>query len=184
MKPAIFLDRDGVIIENRENYIRSCADVIFIPGALSALRAMACSPFKIVVITNQSVIGRGLISLTQGELINEYVLTCITEAGGRIDAVFMCPHTPDDYCDCRKPQPGLIMQAASALELDLRRSYLVGDALSDIVAGRAAGVMESVLIRTGRGATQEVLPEALQIQPLVVFDSLAEAFDYISVLHV
>ena len=180
MNPAIFLDRDGVIIENRDDYVRSWSDVEFIPAALEALRDYHSSQFRIVLVTNQSAIGRGLISLDQAQKLNQRITTVVEQAGGRVDGTWMCPHAPHENCTCRKPQPGLLLQAASALNLDLARSYMIGDALSDLKAGRAAGVREAMLVRTGRGSRQASLPEATLLQPFRIFDSLAEALNHIS----
>lgn len=179
MDPAIFLDRDGVIIENREDYVRSWSDVAFIPAALKALHAAHNSPYKIVLVTNQSAIGRGLITLEQAEEINQRVVAAVTASGGRVDATFMCPHTPQEGCNCRKPLPGLFLQAAEKLNLDLSRSFMVGDALSDLQAGRTAGVREAMLVQTGRGQAQMHLTEAALLQPFHIFDSLSDAFDHI-----
>ena len=179
MNSTIFLGRDGVIIENRENYVRSWNDVAFIPAALKALRSAYISPYKIILITNQSAIGRRLITLEQAEEINQRVVKVVTESGGRIDATFMCPHAPGEACNCRKPLPGLFLQAAEKFNLDLGRSFMVGDALSDLQAGRAAGVRETMLVRTGRGQVQAALPEATSLQPFPVFDTLYDAFDHI-----
>ncbi|HWQ05155.1 MAG TPA: D-glycero-beta-D-manno-heptose 1,7-bisphosphate 7-phosphatase [Longilinea sp.] len=180
MDPAIFLDRDGVIIENREDYVRSWSDVEFIPAALEALRNYRSSPFRIVLVTNQSAVGRGLITLKQAQKLNQRITMVVEQAGGRVDGTWMCPHAPHENCACRKPQPGLLLQAATALSLDLSRSYMIGDALSDLKAGRAAGVREAMLVRTGRGSWQASLPEAALLQPFRIFDSLAEALNQIS----
>ncbi|GAP13440.1 D-alpha,beta-D-heptose 1,7-bisphosphate phosphatase [Longilinea arvoryzae] len=180
MDPAIFLDRDGVIIENREDYVLTWEDIEFFPAALEALRDFRSSPFRIVLITNQSAVGRGLITLQQALELNQRVTTTVEQAGGRLDGTWMCPHAPEDHCVCRKPRPGLLLQAAEALHLDLSRSYMIGDALSDLQAGRAAGVRETILVRTGRGARQACLPEAALLRPFPTFDSLAEALDHIS----
>lgn len=177
MYPALFLDRDGVIIENRSNYIRSWSDVSIYPWAIEALRRIRPSAYKIVIITNQSAVGRGIISLQIAHGINTRLKKEIESAGGRIDGVFMCPHAPKDNCHCRKPQPGLILEAAASLSLDLKRSILIGDALSDIVAGQSAGVGQNVLVLTGRGAAQSSMPETSQIPPFLIFDSLAEALE-------
>lgn len=182
MDPAIFLDRDGVIIENRENYVLSWEDVAFFPDALEALRHFRSSPFRIVLVTNQSAVGRGLITLQQALDLNQRVMAVVEQAGGRVDGTWMCPHAPQDHCNCRKPLPGLFHQAAAALQLDLARSFMIGDALSDLQAGRAAGVREAILVRTGRGARQARLPEAALLQPFPIFDSLAEALDHITSL--
>ncbi|HET58742.1 MAG TPA: D-glycero-beta-D-manno-heptose 1,7-bisphosphate 7-phosphatase [Chloroflexi bacterium] len=179
MDTALFLDRDGVIIENRANYVRSCDDVTFLPAALAALRQAAASPYRIIVVTNQSAIDRGIITMAQADTINHHIVGEIENAGGRVDAVFMCPHTPLDQCDCRKPRPGMLLQAAEQFHIDLRRSFMIGDSLADLLAGRAAGVRESIIVRTGRGAVQAALPEAHLLQPFPLFDSLYEALDSI-----
>ena len=173
-QPALFLDRDGVIIENCSNYVRSWADVEIFPQALAALVAWRDSAYRIVLVTNQSAVGRGHISRQTAEAINDQLLDVIRAAGGRVDAVFMCPHGPDDGCDCRKPLPGLLHQAAEALDIDLGRSVMIGDALSDVQAGQAAGVRQAILLRTGRGRDQEQLPAAADLQPFSVFDTLAD----------
>ena len=112
MYPAVFLDRDGVIIKNRPTYVRTWDDVEILPDVLPALAQMTTRPYKNVIITNQSAVARGLISLRAAEKINQRLTDAIKKAGGRIDGIFMCPHKPDNNCECRKPLPGLIFQAA------------------------------------------------------------------------
>jgi D-glycero-D-manno-heptose 1,7-bisphosphate phosphatase len=177
MYPAVFLDRDGVIIKNRSTYVRTWDDVEILPDVLPALAQMATHPYKIVVITNQSVVGRGMISLTAAEKINQRLTDEIKKTGGQIDGVFMCPHKPDDNCECRKPRPGLIFQAAHTLALDLKRSILIGDALTDLQAGMNAGVGKLALVLTGRGLRQAQSLEVQQMKPFPVFDNLAQALD-------
>lgn len=174
-RPALFLDRDGVIIENCSNYVRSWADVDIYPQALEALAAFRGRPYAIVIVTNQSVVGRGYLPLAEAEAINHRLVAVIEAAGGRVDAALICPHAPEDNCDCRKPEPGLLLRAAESLSLDLGRSVMIGDALSDVQAGRAAGVGQSILVRTGRGKQQEMLSEAVGLRPFPVFDTLADA---------
>jgi D-glycero-D-manno-heptose 1,7-bisphosphate phosphatase len=175
MIPALFLDRDGVVIKNHADYVRSWEDVVFLPQALDDLVMAASSPYKIVIVTNQSVVGRGLISLHTAEEINSKFVRCIREAGGRIDAIYMCPHAPDDICDCRKPKPGLLLEAAEDLSIELAKSVIIGDAFSDLQAGKAAGIHKLVLVRTGRGAAQELLAPPAGLGPFAVYDSLHEA---------
>jgi D-glycero-D-manno-heptose 1,7-bisphosphate phosphatase len=175
MDSALFLDRDGVIIENRSNYVRNWSDVAFYPRVLTSLKKIESSKYKIFIITNQSAVGRGIISQETAVGINNQLVNEIESAGGRIDGVYLCPHTPDDTCSCRKPQPGMILEAADAFSLDLSRSILIGDALSDIIAGQTAGVGINVLVNTGRGGAQSALPLASQIPPFLVYDSLVEA---------
>ena len=161
MNPAVFLDRDGVIIQNRENYVRSWKDVEFLPSSLQALKQLSQTSYKIIIITNQSAIGRGIITMEQAEAINQRIIEEITDAGGRVDGLFICPHTPDDHCFCRKPLPGLILQAADALSIDLPSSAMIGDALTDIQAGSAAGIKTLILVKTGRGQEQFQLPQTI-----------------------
>ncbi len=177
LSPAIFLDRDGVIIENRDHYVRTWADVAFIPQALPALAKIRSSPYKVVIVTNQSAVGRGLVSLEQVQGINTRIIDEIEHAGGRVDGVFICPHAPAEHCNCRKPLPGLLLQAAEALGLDLSRSILIGDALSDIQAGQAAGIPQIALVCTGRGTDQSRLPEARQLMPFFQFENLQKALE-------
>lgn len=151
VKAAVFLDRDGVINYNRADYVKSWAEFRFLPGALTALKRLASSPLDIIVVTNQSAVGRGLLNEHELKQIHANMIQTIQAKGGRIDHVFYCPHHPNDGCLCRKPKPGMLIQAASALNIDLAGSYLVGDALSDIQAGLAAGCFP-LLAMTGRGA--------------------------------
>ncbi len=153
VRPAIFLDRDGVLIENRERYIRRWSDVAFLPGALRAMAAWHDAPYAFVVVTNQSAIGRGMIDRGLAQAINDGVRQVVWDAGGRIDAVYLCPHRPDEGCVCRKPSPGMLIHAAEELELDLSASWMIGDALTDLQAGEAVGA-RTILVRTGRGAAQ------------------------------
>ncbi|PID86748.1 MAG: D-glycero-beta-D-manno-heptose-1,7-bisphosphate 7-phosphatase [Chloroflexi bacterium] len=176
MKPAIFLDRDGVIIENQANYVRSWADVSIFPQALKALASLSKLPYSIVIVTNQSAIGRGIISQEQAEKINSRLINEITKAGGRIDAVYMCPHAPQTECSCRKPKPGLLLQAAKHLSLDLQHSLIIGDALSDLKAGQLAGLKSSILVLTGRGFAQAQLKEAQTLLPFSTYNSLFDAY--------
>lgn len=175
MTPAIFLDRDGVIIENRASYVRSWADVVFLAQALDALRRASSLNHKVVIVTNQSGVGRGLIAPETADYINGRIIGEIHEAGGRIDAVYMCPHAPADHCGCRKPAPGLLLAAAHDMDIDLTRSVLIGDALSDLEAGLRAGVGQVALVRSGRGAAQAALPSAKRLPPFAIYDDLADA---------
>ena len=150
MRPAVFLDRDGVINENRDDYVKSWAEFVFLPGVFAPLRRLAESELAVVVISNLSAVGRGLISCEELETIHRQMIREIEQHGGRVDAVFYCPHHPTEGCDCRKPRPGLLLQAAAHLDLDLSRSFLVGDAQSDVDVALNAGC-QPVLVLTGLG---------------------------------
>jgi D-glycero-D-manno-heptose 1,7-bisphosphate phosphatase len=175
MYPAIFLDRDGVIIENRSNYVRSWSDVEIFPQALKGLSLVKKCSFKIVIVTNQSAIGRGLVDLIEVQHINERLVQHINAAGGRVDGIFICPHAPEADCACRKPRPGLLIQAANVLSLDLARSIMIGDALTDLQAGAAAGIPKLALVRTGRGAAQAEALQKSQLVHYTIFDTLSDA---------
>jgi D-glycero-D-manno-heptose 1,7-bisphosphate phosphatase len=181
-RPAVFLDRDGVIVENRPDYIKSWAEVRFLEGSFAALRRLAASPMAVVIVSNQSAVGRELMSLETAWELQNRIVAAIEEQGGRIDASYLCPHHPEEGCDCRKPLPGMIHQAARELQLDLQQSWLVGDAVTDMQAAAAANI-GAILVRTGRGAEQEnLLPAPLEGKmgwpPAVVAD-LSAAVDYI-----
>ena len=152
-RPAIFLDRDGVINENRDDYVRSWSEFVWIPGAFDALRELAELNWPIVVVTNHSYINRSLITRQEADMINARMCAVVASQGGRIDAVYVCPHRPDERCTCRKPEPGLLYQAARDLRLDLQRSFLIGDSVSDMQAGFRVGCRLS-LVLTGRGRSQ------------------------------
>jgi D-glycero-D-manno-heptose 1,7-bisphosphate phosphatase len=175
---AVFLDRDGVIIANRDDYVTSWEQVHFLPKALEALRRLNGSAFATVLVTNQSAIGRGVITWEQGLAINRRVIAEIERHGGRIDASYLCPHTPGDGCSCRKPAPGMLLQAAEELDLDLAQSYLIGDAVTDVQAAQGAGV-HPILVLTGRGASQAPLlaAEGLSCSPALA--DLGAAVNYI-----
>lgn len=172
MFPAIFLDRDGVIIENRSAYVRAWSDVAIFGQALSALAKIKDSPYKIIIVTNQSAVGRGIITYETAVEINNRLMEVITQTGGRIDQFYICPHAPQDNCDCRKPKPGLILQAAKDHNLDLSRSIMIGDALSDIRAAQASAVSRMALVLTGLGTKQDIPKNDINLQNLKVYDNL------------
>jgi D-glycero-D-manno-heptose 1,7-bisphosphate phosphatase len=153
MHRAVFIDRDGVICRNRGDYVKSWEEFIFLPGALKALSRLARLDPYVIVITNQSIINRHMVAVEVVENIHARMVRAIEAAGGRVDRVMYCPHRPNEHCACRKPQPGLLLMAAEELDLDLSQSYLVGDAETDMQAGRAAGCRR-YLVLTGRGRRQ------------------------------
>lgn len=180
MFSAIFLDRDGVLIENRSDYVRDWSHVTILPGVIEALSGFKQEGFKIIVVTNQSVVGRRLVTHSAAQEINSRLIHTLKRKGGWVDAVYMCPHIPDDLCNCRKPRPGLLLQAAEELSLDLNSSWMVGDAWSDLLAGQSAGLHRTIMVKTGRGSTQlqEIQPEGLK--SFLVSDNLFAAFQTIS----
>ena len=179
MYPSIFLDRDGVLIENRSDYVRDWSQVKIIPEAIRALSLAPIKKYKVVIVTNQSAVGRGLILLKTAQAINQRLINLIREHGGQIDGAYMCPHKPEDGCSCRKPLPGLLLQAAKDLSLDLQHSWMIGDAWSDVQAGEAAGLRGKILLRTGRGAEQLLQARLEKVAGNLVFDNLPLAFEAI-----
>ena len=153
LKPAIFLDRDGVINQNRADYVKTWDEYVFLPNVFSPLCSLAQTDYAIVVISNQSPIGRGLVQQETIEAINARMQSEIERHGGRIDAVYYCPHTPSENCNCRKPAPGMLLQAADELGLNLSSSYFIGDAVSDVEAAFAAGC-QPLYVLTGLGREQ------------------------------
>lgn len=178
IRRAIFLDRDGVLNHNRPDHVKSLSEFVLLPGALQALARLGKSDLCVVVISNQSAINRGLVSQAVVEAIHQHLLEVVQQAGGRIDAIIYCPHRPEEACRCRKPQPGLLLDAAHKLGIDLRRSFLVGDALSDVQAAMAVGV-QPALVRTGRGADQAGLLASHGLQQIPVFEHLLAAVEWI-----
>jgi histidinol-phosphate phosphatase family protein len=175
---AIFLDRDGVISLNRHDYVKSWEEFSFLPGAIESLRLLAQHDCPVIVVTNQSAIGRGLVSPEIVDQINRRMQDEIHLRGGRLDAVYTCPHRPDENCACRKPRPGLLHQAARQYQVDLERSYLIGDAISDIEAGLAAGC-QPILVLTGRGLEHRSLLEQKGHRDIPVMLNISEAVQWI-----
>jgi D-glycero-D-manno-heptose 1,7-bisphosphate phosphatase len=163
---AIFLDRDGVINRRRVDHVKSWDEFEFLPEALEGLREINRVGAPVVVVTNQSAVGRGLLSEADLGAIHERMLSEVAAAGGRIDAIYACLHTPFDGCDCRKPAPGLIMRATADLGLRIECSVMVGDSVSDIQAARAAGCTP-VLLRGGAGEGVPTAPDLRQAAALV-----------------
>jgi D-glycero-D-manno-heptose 1,7-bisphosphate phosphatase len=158
---VVFLDRDGVISENRIDHVKSWDEFCFLPGALTALRWLHEAGFYTFVVTNQAIVNRGICSAQVVEEINMRMVLQVAIHGGWIHDLRYCPHDYHENCACRKPRPGMLLHLAARWNLDLPRSYLIGDAWTDIAAGRAANC-RCILVRSGRGAEQVHLPETQQ----------------------
>ncbi|MBI5305146.1 MAG: D-glycero-beta-D-manno-heptose 1,7-bisphosphate 7-phosphatase [Chloroflexi bacterium] len=175
---AIFLDRDGVINVNRADHVKSWDEFVFLPGALEALRDLAASEFVIIVTTNQAAIARGMTSEVVVRDIHARMSTAIARAGGRVDAIYFCPHRPEDACACRKPETGMYRDAARALGIDTTRSYVIGDAQADVDAARAIGA-QGILVLTGRGGEHHSQMQACARNDYVVVADLPRAVEWI-----
>jgi D-glycero-D-manno-heptose 1,7-bisphosphate phosphatase len=159
---AVFLDRDGTITKEGADYVGKVDHVVLIPRAVSALKRLQDAGYKLFIITNQSGVGRGYFTREAVESIHAHLNEHFHEAGVRLERYYVCPHHPEDNCDCRKPKPKFLLDAAREYGLDLSRCFMIGDRASDIQAGLNAGA-RTILVLTGVGretaAKQEVAPE-------------------------
>jgi len=137
---AVFLDRDGTINKNKEGYISKIEDFELTPYALKALRKLSKTDYKLIIITNQSGIGRGYYKLEEFYKFNDWVLKYLKKQGIRIDQVYFCPHHPKDFCDCRKPNIGMLLKATRDFGISLNDSWIIGDDERDIIMGRSANL--------------------------------------------
>jgi D-glycero-D-manno-heptose 1,7-bisphosphate phosphatase len=180
---AVFLDRDGTLIEET-GYLERLERLIFFPYTVDAVRQLNRAGFLVIVITNQAGIARGIVREEFVQIAHDHISRRLQAGGARVDAFYYCPHHPDGIveprrarCECRKPRPGMLRKAAADFGIDLERSFCVGDRWHDVDAGRAAGT-RTVLVRTGYGAsveggTREGAP------PDAVVDNLAAAAAWI-----
>jgi D-glycero-D-manno-heptose 1,7-bisphosphate phosphatase len=186
LRPALFLDRDGVINEET-GYLHRPQDLVLIEGAARTIARANMLGVPVVVVTNQAGIGRGLYTEADYHAVQAHLERLLRTFGARLDASRFCPHHPEQGvgayrrdCDCRKPRPGLLLAAARDLGLDLARSVLVGDKAADLAAGRAAGCA-TVLVRTGYGrqAEHELVRGHGEALWDAVFDSLGAAEEFL-----
>lgn len=163
----IILDRDGVINVDSDQFIKSPDEWKPIPGSLEAIARLNQWGWRVVVASNQSGVGRGLFGMDTLNAINEKMVKSLAQVGGRLDAIFFCPHAADSTCDCRKPKPGLFLQIAERFNVPLDRVPVVGDSLRDLQAGVAVGC-KPYLVLTGKGAKTSkdpALPEGTLVFP-------------------
>lgn len=161
----VILDRDGTINVDSDQYIKSPAEWRPIPGSLEAIARLTQAGYRLVVATNQSGIARGLFDVATLNAIHDAMHRAVAQAGGRIEAVFFCPHAADSDCACRKPKPGMLLEIGRRFNVALEEVDMVGDALRDLQAAEAAGA-RPVLVLTGKGrATQDAggLPAATRV---------------------
>jgi D-glycero-D-manno-heptose 1,7-bisphosphate phosphatase len=172
---VVFLDRDGVINEDRPDYVKAWSEFSFIPGSLEALKQLTQRGLRVIVVTNQSIINRNLATRETLEDIFENMKKAVAAYGGRIDAVFYCPHAPENECECRKPEPGLIYRARDAYAIELSETCMIGDSLKDMQCALAAGCGTTILVRTGQGKEAERLCRQKGIEPDYIAENLLEA---------
>lgn len=153
----IILDRDGVINHDSEQFIKSPEEWRPIDGSLEAIARLNQWGWRVVVASNQSGIGRGLFGMDTLNAIHDKMVKSLARMGGRLDAIFFCPHKADSTCDCRKPKPGMLLQIAERFNVDLDGVPLVGDSLRDLQAGEQVGC-KPYLVLTGKGQTTRLDP--------------------------
>jgi D-glycero-D-manno-heptose 1,7-bisphosphate phosphatase len=185
LRPAAFIDRDGTLIEDK-HYLADPDKIAFLPGALDGVKRLQRAGYTIVIVSNQSGVARGFFPSAAVDRVHERMSESMAQAGCPPDDIRFCPHLPDgddlayrEDCRCRKPKPGMLEDAARALKIDMKRSYMIGDKYSDLQCGRAAGTA-AVLVRTGEGTeTERNLPGHPYLRPDMVCDDLGAAAELI-----
>jgi histidinol-phosphate phosphatase family protein len=176
-KPAVFLDRDGTIIFDK-HYLRFPKQVKVYSFAAAAINKLRAAGFKIIVVTNQSGIGRGMFSQDDYEKVNKRFIRALKEKGAKVDAVYHCPHVDEDRCSCRKPAIGMAVAAAKKFNIALDKSYAVGDSARDVELGFIMGA-KGIMVLTGHGKKQRGKIKNSKIKPLAVCKNLEKAADFI-----
>jgi D-glycero-D-manno-heptose 1,7-bisphosphate phosphatase len=178
LRPAVFLDRDGTISED-VGYLNDVRQFRMFPFAAGAIRKLNDANLPVIVVTNQSGVGRGFFAESMVHTVHEEMTQQLAAAGAHLTAIYYCPHTSDDDCDCRKPKPGMMQRAVREHGADLRRSFVVGDRYGDVELAQANGG-RGVLVRTGYGEEDlRVNGAAWPKQPDFVADDLADAVEWI-----
>jgi len=169
---VIILDRDGVINEDSDQYVKSPSEWRPIPGSLEAIARLNHAGYTVAVASNQSGLARGLFSLDDLNAMHQKMHRLLARAGGHVDGIFFCPHGPDDQCDCRKPKPGLYQQIGDRFGVRLRDVPVIGDSARDLESARQVGA-RPILVRTGKGRRTETALEP--DQQTEVYDDLQAA---------
>lgn len=177
MNRAVFLDRDGVLIEDK-NYLRRAEDIVFISGAAAALKRLADAGFRLFIVSNQSGVGRGYFTLADVEQVNSHLAREFARLGVTFQKIYIAPEAPDQPSRGRKPSAQFLFDARNEFGLDLPHSYMIGDKLSDLECGWNAGVKACILVRTGYGAKVE-REAAGQLARAVIVNDLPAAADWI-----
>tara|TARA_R110000772_G_scaffold26389_10_gene68084 strand:+ start:2126 stop:2677 length:552 start_codon:yes stop_codon:yes gene_type:complete len=177
-QPVVIIDRDGVINQDSDDYIKSVDEWIPIPGSIEAIVRLSQAGYLITVATNQSGIAREYFDDITLANIHSYMCSLVESAGGKIDAVFYCPHGPDEGCNCRKPLPGLLNQLENEFSLSVKNAYFIGDTEKDIDVALTKQC-RPILVRTGKGALVEQSLDSDKKKQTVVVDDLLAASEYI-----
>ena len=182
-RPAVFLDRDGTLVEEA-GYLDRLERLVFFPYSVDAVRLLNRAGLAVVIVTNQAGIARGIFKESFVGEAHRHIAERLSAGGARVDGFYYCPHHPEavieayrQSCDCRKPQPGLLKRAASDLDIALDESFVVGDRWHDLEAGQRVGA-RGVLVRTGYGKTEEAAGHSVVI-PSAIVDNVMEAVSWI-----
>ncbi len=173
----IILDRDGVINQDSDDYIKSLEEWVPIPGSLDAMARLYHGGYRIAIASNQSGLGRGLFSIDDLNAIHRKLARELGSQGAQVEAIFFCPHAPDAKCACRKPLPGLLHEIASRLQIDLAGVPCIGDSWRDLESAQAAGA-SPILVRTGNGQNTCV-NHAGELDNIPIFADLSAAADFL-----
>ena len=174
MYKLIILDRDGVINKDSPEYVRSPEQWHAVPGSLEAIAKLHKCGYKVVVATNQSGIARGYYTPETLEAIHKKMINQVENAGGRLDEIFVCPHGPDDNCDCRKPKPGLLLQAAEKFNVDPSEMVMIGDSMRDIIAAKNCGA-DAMFIKSDAKTNDSIEVQKLGLPIYENLERAAEA---------
>lgn len=177
MRWAVFLDRDGTLNDEVE-YLHEPDQLRLLPGAARAVRLLNRAAVLVILVTNQAGIGRGYYSEAAMRALHRELAARLAARGAHLDAIYHCPHHPDDDCDCRKPKPGMLLRAAAEHDIDLRRSFVIGDKMSDLEAGRRAG-SNTILVLTGYGREERQAFQGRDFQPDHIGQDLLAAVRWI-----
>ena len=177
----IILDRDGVINHDSDEFVKSLAEFILIPGSVDAIARLSQAGFFIAVATNQSGLARGLLSDEDLAAMHQYLFDLVARAGGKIEMIVFCPHGPDSACACRKPKPGLLEAISAELKIPLHDAIVVGDSYRDLESASLAGA-RAALVLTGKGeATLKAHPELRETLP--IYQNLADFAEHLLIEH-
>jgi histidinol-phosphate phosphatase family protein len=176
MKKVVFLDRDGTVSRDSLDHIKSWEEFHFLPNGKEGVSFLTKHDFKIIFITNQSVIARGMVTPKELDFIHNNMVKEIEASGGKVEKIYFCPHHPDDGCNCRKPRPGLLLKAIDENDVDPSKSYMVGDRIMDVQVGRSVGC-KTVLLKNDRGLKEL---EKADIKPDYIADDLLDAAKWIN----
>ena len=176
---VVFLDRDGVINRDSPAYIKNWTEFEFLPGSLAALQRLTAAGFTLIVLSNQSAVNRGLLSLETLLAMHRRLQAEVAAAGGCIVDIFFCPHRPEEGCPCRKPLPGLVRQACDKHGIDPSQAIMIGDSVKDIECARNAGCSQALLVKTGNGLSAAATLIRRGVPIAYVAEDLRDAAEWI-----